>query len=173
VLSEITAALLQLSDPKQWPTLGEAWRAAQAPKHDGRARRLAELDRDEKKARHELADAARMLISGKDRVAYEALRDELVATIDAIGEERNALGAASRATAQRLPPLDDVLRQANGWGEILGSSDAAVQRPILESLVGSVRLNHVGWGKYTAVIEWTPLGDALRGLAHENAALAA
>jgi DNA invertase Pin-like site-specific DNA recombinase len=173
VLSEISDALLPLSDPKQWPALGDAWREIQVPKRDGPARRLAELDRAEKNARHELADAARMLISAKDRVAYEALRDELVATIDAIGEERKALGAASRPTARTLPPLDDVLRRANGWGDILCSSDVALQRPILESLAGSVRLNRMGWGKYAAVIEWTYLGEALRSLAQEHAAFAA
>jgi hypothetical protein len=61
-----------------------------------------------------------------------------------------------------LPPRDDVLRDAGGWGAIVAGADIQAQRDILGDLVETVVPERVGWGKYTATIEWTPLGMALR-----------
>jgi hypothetical protein len=65
---------------------------------------------------------------------------------------------------QRLPPLDQVLREAGGWGEILRGADVADQRAVLESLITTVRMQRVSWGKYDADISWTALGQELAAL---------
>jgi hypothetical protein len=101
------------------------------------------------------------MISGTDVIAYNALRDELVATMEAIAKDREALGAAPLAKTQRLPALDDLLRHAGGWSRIVRESEVALQRPVLDALVQSIRLIRLRRTQYTADIEWTPLGAAL------------
>jgi hypothetical protein len=63
-----------------------------------------------------------------------------------------------------LPPLNDILAAAGGWSAILAGTDIEAQRNILADLVERVVPERVGYGKYEARIEWTPLGRALRQL---------
>ena len=74
------------------------------------------------------------------------------------------MGEATDRRRPSLPPLADVLRNAGGWGEILAGADIEAQRNILADLVERVVPERVGYGKYEARIEWTPLGKALRRL---------
>jgi hypothetical protein len=176
VLCKLSDTLQSLSDPKRWPSLLEAWRRQQSgPKAaDPNARRLAELDRDLAKANDRLARAADLLLDPKrsDSEAnwrvYELVRDREIGAIEAIQAARARLGAMdstkSGRRVQKLPPLDQVLREAGGWGEILLGADVADQRAVLESLIATVRMLRVSWGKYDADISWTPLGQQLAAL---------
>jgi len=163
VLGEVDRLVEVFTNPKcSEPQLREAWRQLQTPKRDDvRARRLAELDGAEKKARHELADAARLLVHRHDRLAYEALRDEQVAALEAIAKQREALGEAPPTVPVELPALDEVLRLCGGWATVIRAAKVPDQRALLETLLTTVRLVRVGWGKYEADVEWTPLGKAL------------
>jgi len=75
--------------------------------------------------------------------------------------ERELAEMAPVETPPTLPALDDVLRAAGGWGEILTGADIEAQRNILADLIERVIPERVGYGKYEARIEWTPLGRAL------------
>ena len=80
------------------------------------------------------------------------------------GEIRWYTFAAPDKRRPSLPPLANVLRNAGGWGEILAGADIEAQRNVLADLVERVIPERVGYGKYEARIEWTPLGKALRQL---------
>jgi hypothetical protein len=69
-----------------------------------------------------------------------------------------------------VPPLDEVLRDANSWCEIMTGSDIAAQRDMLALLVERVVPTRVGRGEYQAQIFWTPLGGALGQLKNDTAA---
>jgi hypothetical protein len=177
VLCRLSDTLHSLSDPKRWPSLLDAWRHEQSgPKAaDPNARRFAELDRDLAKANERLARAADLLLDPKRSDAeanwrvYELVRDREISAIEAIQVARARLGAMdstkSGRRVQKLPPLDQVLREAGGWGKILLGADVADQRAVLESLIATVSMQRVSWGKYDADISWTPLGQQLAALA--------
>jgi hypothetical protein len=63
-----------------------------------------------------------------------------------------------------LPRLDAVLEAAGDGAEILAGTDVPAQRNILGDLIERVVPERVGYGKYEAQIECTPLGKALRRL---------
>jgi DNA invertase Pin-like site-specific DNA recombinase len=167
VLDAVNDTLQPLADPKRWPTLLAAWGREQSgpnQRRDTRAQKLADIERKLATSRKRLADAGRVLIDSSDRLVYEALRDEELQTMQALEAEKARLGDEQSVRAPKLPPLDQVLRQAGSWAQMLASADVADQRAVLEPLVTSVRLNRLGYAKYHAEITWSPLGQALRAL---------
>jgi hypothetical protein len=91
-----------------------------------------------------------------------------MATIDEAETTLATLRAVKSAPA--LPPLDQVVRAAGGWGEIVSGADIQAQRLILSDLVERVYPVRVAYATYDAEITWTQLGEALQQLRQSVAA---
>jgi hypothetical protein len=72
-----------------------------------------------------------------------------------------------------LPPLQQVIERAGGWGEIVKAGDIPARRTLLAALVERIVPRRTGWRKYEAEITWTPIGEALAKLAEHLATEAA
>ncbi len=160
---DVVAGILEVFERSARPRLRDAWQRMQqrSTSTDGNGRRLAQLDREESTAKHELAKAGRLLVNGVDRVVFEALRDEQLQHLERIAAERERLGAARMAPSPRLPSLDTVLSSAGGWSAVLRGVDLQLQRQVLDPLVASVRMRRVGFGAYEVEVSWTEVGQWL------------
>ena len=146
---------------RAWAQLSEGEREDTA----GRQRIARGLRAQVAQARARIDKAVTLYLDGKlEEDDYRRAREQETAKIEAAERELAAMGAATDRRRPALPPLDDVLRNAGGWGEVLAGADIEAQRNILADLVERVVPERVGYGKYAARIEWTPLGKALRQL---------
>jgi hypothetical protein len=174
ILRQIAALVecLTDNDPRHRAAVHRAWDRLRQPddeadlqrRRDIRAaeRRLTEAQRRLVAAGHLLTDGT---LGAKD---YAALRDDLMATIDEAETTLATLRAVKSAPA--LPPLDQVVRAAGGWGEIVSGADIQAQRLILSDLVERVYPVRVAYATYDAEITWTQLGEALQQLRQSVAA---
>ena len=91
------------------------------------------------------------------------LRHLVRADLDAARTELARLRDLSPAPS--LPPLDVVLRDVGGWREALLGADIPGQREVPGALIDHVVPERTGYGRYTAHVAWSPLGEALKRLA--------
>ena len=143
--------------------LGAEWAKLQKPPSRPGQRRIATLERVIARARRRQDEMLALLA---DRVItrekYGRADAAEQADIEAAQRELAEIRAAEAPPV--LPPLADVLRAAGGWGEIVAGADVPAQRAVLGDLIERVVPERIGYGKYEARIEWTPLGKALRQL---------
>ena len=148
--------------------LERAWAQLSAGEQEdtaGRQRIARGLQTQVAQARARIDKAVTLYLDGKlEEDDYRRAREQETAKIEAAERELAAMGKATDRRRPSLPPLADVLRAAGGWGQILAGADLETQRNVLAGLVERVVPERVGYGKYEARIEWTPLGRALRQL---------
>jgi DNA invertase Pin-like site-specific DNA recombinase len=148
--------------------LERAWAQLSAGEREdtaGRQRIARGLRAQVAQGRARIDKAVTLYLDGKlEEDDYRRAREQETAKIEAAERELAAMGEATDRRRPSLPPLTDVLRDAGGWGAILAGTDIEAQRNILADLVERVVPERVGYGKYEARIEWTPLGKALRKL---------
>lgn len=157
-------AVAATNDPTQQDLLRSAWAALSRPTDDGSRRRAQELERTIAEAKTRLARAAGMLVDGTiDKLGYEALRDQVLADVEAANAELSRL--RGREPSAVLPDLDEVLRAVDSWGNVLAAADVAAQRDVLAALVETITPRRVRRGRYEPEVVWTPLGASLRALA--------
>ena len=145
-------------------SLRSIWIALSRPNDDGTRRRTAELEKVTAEAKTRLARAAGMLVDGNlDKLGYEAVRDQILADVEAANAELARLRGKEVPTS--LPDLDTVLRAVESWHRELRAADVGAQRDVLAPIVDRIVPRRVGWGKYEADVAWSPLGESLHALA--------
>jgi DNA invertase Pin-like site-specific DNA recombinase len=175
VLAEAQAAVEGVVGvPGMGPALGRAWEALRRPTGEAASaeQRLNQLDRISAKLRERLTRSAILFADGElDRASYQLATDATRTELEAAEAEIERLGGVP--VAPSLPPLEEVLRQAGGWGAALRDGETAAQREVLALLLVRVVPVRVGRGKYAVQVDWTPLGEALRafGAASSSAGL--
>jgi site-specific DNA recombinase len=132
------------------------------------AGRVKTLERIIAKARKRQDDYLALLA---DKVITREKYDRGVATEQADIDSASAeLAELREQTAPlTLPPFDQVMREVGSWGLVLQSGTMAEQRELLPVLIDTVIPIRVGYGKYTAQISLTPLGQAVRAVAGDSA----
>jgi DNA invertase Pin-like site-specific DNA recombinase len=153
-------------DPGLRVAVRAAWDRIRQPDDEGdlqRRREIREAERRLTEAQRRLQEAQYRLLDGTlSAQEYPALRDGLQAALD------EAEGTLAKLRAFKpepvLPPLDMVVQAAEGWGEIVAGTDIAAKRALLGDLVERIYPVNVAYGRYRAMIHWTPLGKALRQL---------
>ena len=165
VLGDVEAILGAAGSPALEAAIRREWERVRQPSdHDDRRRRIQHLEQTAEQARRRITRGTEMYVDGNlDRAAYEALCEKARADLDSAAAELARL--RGHQPAPTLPPIDDVLRDAGGWSEILRGADVPAQRAVLAELIETVAPIKVAYGRYTARITWTPLGEALRELA--------
>jgi hypothetical protein len=148
--------------------LEQAWVQLSAGEREdtvGRQRIARGLRAQVAQGRARIDRAVTLYLDGKlEEDDYRRAREQETAKIEAAERELTAMGEDTDRGRPSLPPLANVLAAAGGWGEVLAGADIEAQRNILADLVERVVPERVGYGKYEARIEWTPLGRALRQL---------
>src|SRR5207248_9841174 len=130
------------------------------------------LERSAEKARERIKRLALLFADGDlDRAGYELGRGQAQTDLEASEAELARVG--SLRPVPTLPPLDEVLRLAGGWRELLGSGSMATRREVLGLLIETVTPERVRYGAYRARIAWTPTGALLERLAEGAEAAAA
>lgn len=124
---------------------------------------LPATDRRVRAARGDSGGGCRHIDGDIDKAGYEALRDKVEADLDNADAEIARL-RATRTEAVRVPPLDEVLREAGGWSEALRSVDVPRQRQALAAVVTCILPKRVGRRQCAADIDWTPRAALLREL---------
>ena len=158
--------ILASHDAHQRPALRRSWDQIRQPDDEGDLQRRREI----RSAERRLTEGQRRLVAAGHRLTdgtlgardYAALRDDLMATIDEAETTLVTLQAVKPAPA--LPPLDQVVKAAGSWSEIVTGADIQAQRLILGDLVERVFPARTAYATYKAEIVWTPLGRALRQL---------
>ena len=170
VLDQIGRVLDLVDDPTLSVALERAWAALQAP-NDGRASRLAELDRDAAKLRTRITKTRAALMDAEgdqdeERELNDVLRDARQ-ELKANEAERQRLGAATQSQEQ-LPPLHDALAEAGSWVRVLREGTILEQREVLGHMMEAVKpvvLKKGKGGRWKADMTLTLQGDRLRQLA--------
>ena len=107
--------------------------------------------------------AGEYLLDGTlDKATYADLCEKQLADIRAAEAELERLG--SRQLPPALPPLDEVLRDVNGWDDVVTGADVPAAREVLAALIERLTPVRLGPDWYGAEITWTPLGEALHQL---------
>jgi len=143
--------------------LQRAWKSLSRPAEDvsGRVRLLEQMA---EKARQRIRRLALLFADGDiDRLGYDEGRAEAQQDLEAVSSELDRLGHM-QTPATDLPSLDEVLRSAGTWRDILETGDMHLRREVLGTLIDHVIAYRVGWRKYETEIVWTPLGEHLRAL---------
>ena len=175
VLRQVSAvvdviARLAHTDERVVAAARKTWARLQAPKAQGGTPQ-AKLQRD-------IAQLRKRLAAVRERLYDESItREEYDADAAAYREQLQAKEAelarvapeVKWADSTSLPDFDEALASAETVGTALASLDVRSQREALVALIERVEPVRVGYGKYEARIQWTPLGDALRGLADGSA----
>ena len=164
--------VLVIQEPGQQAALRREWDRIRQPDDEGdlqRRRDIREAERRLTEAQRRLQEAQYRLLDGTlSAQEYPSLRDGLQAAMDEAEGTLSKLRAVKPEPA--LPPLDMVVQAAGGWIEIVAGTDIEAQRAILGDLVERVYPVAVAYGRYRAMIHWTPLGKALRQLRSSVAA---
>jgi DNA invertase Pin-like site-specific DNA recombinase len=160
-------------DPDLHAAIRQAWAGLQADRQaGGTGCRIRQLEQAGERARERLKRAAVMFVDGSlDQTGYELARQQAETDLEAA--EAEAAGLRGREQKPSLPPLDEVLKQAGGWREILEGSNLGAQRDVLAQLVERVVPERLRVGRYRVVIDWTPTGRLLQRLAASLARTAA
>lgn len=153
-------------DPEQRAAVRREWDRIRQPDDEAdlqRRREIREAERRLTEAQRRLQEAQYRLLDGTlSAQEYPGLRDGLQAALD------NSEGTLSKLRAVKpepvLPPFDMVMKAAGGWAEIVAGIDIVAQRALLVDLVERVYPVNVAYGRYRAMIHWTPLGRALSTL---------
>ena len=113
----------------------------------------------ERLARQRIRRLALLFADGDiDRLGYDEGRAEAQHDLEASASELERLGHVQAAPAV-LPPLNEVLRSAGGWQDILEHGDLRLRREVLGIPIDHVVAQRVGSRKYEARIVWTPFGE--------------
>jgi hypothetical protein len=147
------------------PHVREAARRASAErerqaKADDDVKRIAALEQQLQTTRRRISAASVKFLDGEiDREAYDIVRADLAAELEASETELARL--RGRARPASLPPMDAVLTGVAGWAGALQAGAPAAVRMALATLLERVEPVRIGHGKYEARLDWTPLGRAL------------
>lgn len=167
VLTTVGEVLSAVDQPRVRQAARRAWaereRAARA---DDAVKRIDVLEQQLQTARRRVSAASVKFLDGElDRIAYDLVRADLQAGLEATEAELARLRGRARPTV--LPPLDAVLAGVGGWAGALRTAAPKALRQALGVLVERAEPVRVGHGTYEARIDWTPIGWALLGAALE------
>ena len=147
----------------------KAWDALHAPELpllDARHRTIEALRAVSNKSRERLKRAALLLVDGDiDKSDYEAVRAQAQADLDSAESEMDRLLSSVALKTAPLPSMDEVLREAGGWSNVLLDGDTLARREVIALLVERIEPIRISHGKFGAAIDWTPLGLALQAAA--------
>ena len=165
VLTTVGELLAAVDRPKVREHARKAWAERErAVKADDDVRRIADLDQQLRTARRRISAASVKFLDGDlDREAYDIVRADLAADLEAAEAELTRLRGRARPAA--LPPLDAVLAGVGGWAKAMKTAAPAPVRHALGVLIERAEPVRVGYGKYEARLDWTPIGWSLLGAA--------
>lgn len=165
VLEKVQALLLALDDPVVLRAARKRWDRERHGAQAAITQRRTDLERQQQHSAELLKRAAYKLVADDlDAAGYKAIREEQQAVLSRIERELAEL-RQTVPEQSALPPLDKALRELGGWSAVLDQADAPAQRRLLALLIRTVVPRRVGYGKYEADIEWTPIGTALAAAA--------
>ena len=165
VLTTVGELLTAVDRPKVRDAAKRAWaeRERQA-RSDDDVQRIGTLEQQLQATRRRISVASVKFLDGDlDRTAYDIVRADLAADLDAAEGELARLQGRARPTS--LPAMDAVLAGVGGWAGAMQTAAPKAVRQALGVLLERVEPVRVGWGKYEARIDWAPIGWALLGAA--------
>jgi site-specific DNA recombinase len=165
VLETVGELLTAVDRPKVRDHARRAWaereRSARA---DDDVKRITALEQQLKTTRKRISAASVKFLDGDlDREAYDIVRADLAHDLKAAETELERLRGRVKPVA--LPPMDAVLAGVGGWAAVMQKAAPAPVRQALGVLVERLEPVRVGFGKYEARIDWSPIGWALLGTA--------
>lgn len=163
VLDQIGAVIEALvTDQRVREGLRRAWNARQQASSPDNTSRIRALEGRIEKSRQRITRGTELLVDGSiDKGAYDELVAKARRDADAAEIELAELNA-SKPTAPKLPPIDQVLTAAGSWAAVLAGADVRAQRDVLALLIGRIVPVRESRGVYSAALTWTPLGVGLQ-----------
>lgn len=141
------------------------------------ARRLANLslspdvDRNRKRLQARLQKLQARMATAQDKwldgdmtgAEYQAAKARAETEISVARDELAQLAPTS-VEPEPFPPLVEMLEATDGWTGALAQSSTAARRAVVARLVANVTPVRVGHGRFSADVQWTVIGQAIRCL---------
>jgi hypothetical protein len=104
-----------------------------------------------------------MFVDGSiDKAAYDDLVAGARADAKNAEDELASVRQSARPKASSLPSIEDVLKAAGSWTNVLAGADVVAQREVLAVLVERIVAVRERQAIYRVEMTWTSLGEALR-----------
>ena len=114
-------------------------------------------------AQRRLRREAEMLTDARlDANGYELVCRHADADLRAAMAEGDAIQMTTRGGLH--PPARTTRANVEAWLEALLHRDLRAKRAALESLLYSLEVERVGFARFTATVQWTPIGAALQAV---------